>query len=99
MEAICSSEMSVATQQTARRHIPEDDTLHNHRCGNSNPTSSYMFSFLSCGCLKARPLFLVGPVLLLHYFSCRYTRILNEFGSELRINIVYGTCCHLSYLH
>jgi hypothetical protein len=27
MEAICSSETSVATQQTTRRHIPEDDTL------------------------------------------------------------------------
>jgi hypothetical protein len=28
------SETSVATQQTTRRHIPEDDTLHNHRCEN-----------------------------------------------------------------
>jgi hypothetical protein len=28
MEAICSSETSVATQQTTRRHIPEDDTLY-----------------------------------------------------------------------
>jgi hypothetical protein len=27
MEAICSSETSVATQQTTRRHIPEADTL------------------------------------------------------------------------
>jgi hypothetical protein len=27
MEAICSSETSVATQQTTRRHIPEDGTL------------------------------------------------------------------------
>jgi hypothetical protein len=34
MEAICSSETSVATHQTTRRYIPEDDTLHNHRCGN-----------------------------------------------------------------
>jgi hypothetical protein len=34
MEAISSSETSVATQQTTRRHIPEDDTLHNHRCEN-----------------------------------------------------------------
>jgi hypothetical protein len=33
MEAIYSSETSVATQQTIR-HIPEDDTLHNHRCEN-----------------------------------------------------------------
>jgi hypothetical protein len=34
MEAICSSEMSVETQRTTRRHIPEDDTIHNHRCEN-----------------------------------------------------------------
>jgi hypothetical protein len=27
MEAICSSETSVASQQTTRRHIPEDDNL------------------------------------------------------------------------
>jgi hypothetical protein len=27
MGAICSSEMSVETQQTTWRHIPEDDTL------------------------------------------------------------------------
>jgi hypothetical protein len=34
MEAICSSETSVETQQTTRRHILDDDTLHNHRCEN-----------------------------------------------------------------
>jgi hypothetical protein len=34
MEAICSFETSVETQRTTRRHIPEDDTLHNHRCEN-----------------------------------------------------------------
>jgi hypothetical protein len=34
MEAICSSETSVATQQIIRRLIPEDDTFHNHRCEN-----------------------------------------------------------------
>jgi hypothetical protein len=27
MEAICSSETSVETQQTTRHHIPENDTL------------------------------------------------------------------------
>jgi hypothetical protein len=27
MEALCSSETSVETQRTTRRHIPEDDTL------------------------------------------------------------------------
>jgi hypothetical protein len=34
MEAIRSSETSGATQRTTRRHIPEDDTLQNHRCEN-----------------------------------------------------------------
>jgi hypothetical protein len=34
MEAICSSETSVETQRTTRRHVPEDDTFHNHRCEN-----------------------------------------------------------------
>jgi hypothetical protein len=34
MEAICSSETFVTAQQITRRHIPEDDTLHNHRCRN-----------------------------------------------------------------
>jgi hypothetical protein len=29
MEAICSSETSVDSQQTTRRYIPEDGTLHN----------------------------------------------------------------------
>jgi hypothetical protein len=32
MEAICSSETSADTKRTTRRHIPEDDTLNNHRC-------------------------------------------------------------------
>jgi hypothetical protein len=30
MEALCSSETSVATQVTTRRHIPEDDTLNSN---------------------------------------------------------------------
>jgi hypothetical protein len=34
MNAICSSETSVDTQRTTRRYIPEDSTLHNHRCEN-----------------------------------------------------------------
>jgi hypothetical protein len=34
MDAICSSETSVETQRTTRRYIPEDDTLHDHRCEN-----------------------------------------------------------------
>jgi hypothetical protein len=31
---ICSSETSVDSQQTTRRYIPEDGTLHNRRCEN-----------------------------------------------------------------
>jgi uncharacterized membrane protein len=34
MEAICSSEKSIDFQRTTRRYIPEDRTLHNHRCEN-----------------------------------------------------------------
>jgi hypothetical protein len=34
MEAMSSSETSVVTQQPTRRHIPENDSLHNHRCEN-----------------------------------------------------------------
>jgi hypothetical protein len=34
MEAMCSSETSVDTERTTRRHIPEEDVLHNHHCEN-----------------------------------------------------------------
>jgi hypothetical protein len=34
IEAIYSSKTLVASQQTTRRHIPKDDTLHNHGCEN-----------------------------------------------------------------
>jgi hypothetical protein len=44
MEAICSSETSVETRRTTRRHIPEDDTLHNHRGEN---LKSYSVGFNS----------------------------------------------------
>jgi hypothetical protein len=52
MEAICSSETSVNTQQTTRHYIPEDATLHNNRCEN---LKSYMVKhdmlFRNVGCL------------------------------------------------
>jgi hypothetical protein len=47
MEAIYSSETSVDTQRTPRRNIPEDDTLHNHRCENLK-SSLLLFVFVSC---------------------------------------------------
>jgi hypothetical protein len=37
----------VATQQTTRRHIPEDDTFHNHRCGNLKFYKLYLYLQLS----------------------------------------------------
>jgi hypothetical protein len=38
-KAICSSEMSVCFQLTTLCHLPNDKTLHNHRCENfsTNP--------------------------------------------------------------
>jgi hypothetical protein len=40
MEAISSSETPGATQRATRRHIPEDNTLHTHRCEN---LKSYLY--------------------------------------------------------
>jgi hypothetical protein len=45
IEAICSSETSIAAQHTTWRHIPEDDTLCNHRCVN---LKSYNFTCYLC---------------------------------------------------
>jgi hypothetical protein len=39
MEAVCSFEISADFQRTRRRYIPQDSTLHNHRCEN---LESYM---------------------------------------------------------
>jgi hypothetical protein len=41
-EAIRSSETSVNFQRTTRRYIPEDSTVHNHRCEN---LKSYIETF------------------------------------------------------
>jgi hypothetical protein len=54
MEAICSSETSVASQQTTRSHIPEDDTLHNHRCEN---LKSYILHVIQTPLLQTSSLF------------------------------------------
>jgi serine/threonine protein kinase len=54
MEAICSSETSVTTQETTRRHIPEDDTLHNHLCEN---LKSYNLIHVCNGKIKSNIIF------------------------------------------
>jgi hypothetical protein len=46
MEAICSSETSVDVHRNARRYIPEDRALHNHRCNNLKSSISF-FDFPS----------------------------------------------------
>jgi hypothetical protein len=46
MEAICSSETSVTNQETTRRHIPEDDTLPNHRCENLKSYSFHLIIYV-----------------------------------------------------
>jgi hypothetical protein len=52
MEAIRSSETSGTTQRTTRRHIPEEDTLQNHRC---ETLKSYKESLASAGHLTLIP--------------------------------------------
>jgi hypothetical protein len=65
MEAICSSETSVETQQTTRRHIPEDDTLQESAvflfmrlecCGLASSCDNLpvAFSYAACGFYAAR---------------------------------------------
>jgi hypothetical protein len=43
MEAIRSSESSGTTLRTTRGHIPEDDTLQNHRCENLRSYTIHRF--------------------------------------------------------
>jgi hypothetical protein len=45
MELMCPSETSVLLQQTTRCYIPEDRTLHNHRCENLDVLCSRYVNF------------------------------------------------------
>jgi hypothetical protein len=48
MEVTCSFQTSVGFQRTTQYYIPEDRTLHNHRCENLKSYTSYCnFTFLS----------------------------------------------------
>jgi hypothetical protein len=55
MEAICSSGKSVNFQRTTHRYIPEDSTLHNHRCENLK-YNVYKSSLKFCVCGPTRVL-------------------------------------------
>jgi hypothetical protein len=72
MEAICSSETLVASQQTTRHHIPEDDTIHNHRCEN---LKTYIL-FMSWGGVILGPLGTSATVGLLYQ-----PRMVDECGA------------------
>jgi hypothetical protein len=63
MEAICYSETSVDSRQTARRFMPEDGTLHNHRCENLR---SYIRNL--CSSFKERDHILEWDQLFLNLF-------------------------------
>jgi hypothetical protein len=49
METTHSSETSVDLQRTTRRHIPEDRTVHNHRCENLKSDIEFVLFQVSTG--------------------------------------------------
>jgi hypothetical protein len=85
--------VDVAPQRTTRRHIPEDDTLHNHRCENlKSYVTVFVCSFMpeesrscqqsSCNCqynyLASQKSYLVICVILVSSFvTSRYVLYLN----------------------
>jgi hypothetical protein len=75
MEAICSSETSVHIQRTTRRYIPEDSTLHNHRCEH---LKSYII-YINLGMIRA----LLKPLSWQQYESCEGARINQNPGNDL----------------
>jgi hypothetical protein len=63
MEAISSSETSGTTLRTTRRHIPEDDTLQNHRCENLKSYTLNPCSLEHADCSGASALLFVFMVI------------------------------------
>jgi hypothetical protein len=63
MEVTYSSETSVDFQRTTRRYIPEERTLHNHRCENLNNVNVSPYILLHAVCT-------VGVMLKLHKSLC-----------------------------
>jgi hypothetical protein len=79
MEATCSSETSVATQQTIQRYIPEDDTLHNHCCENLKSYVSLFISESSSTCIFYFVKFFSLSIILLHliyHFLCKHLPVI-----------------------
>jgi hypothetical protein len=95
MEELCSSETSVATQRTTRRHIPEDDTLHNHRCEilKSYITSS-RFNIISQRFNHIYSTGLEGEHLLIHSYEANH----KKESDKTRNYKVFGLCPSSSIL-
>jgi hypothetical protein len=91
MEAICFSETSVHIQRTTRRYIPDDSTLHSHRCENLKshfctffPQKSHHSSLLLPGAHRAGVVtFLICGLLALGVTCDRITDILLTYDSAV----------------
>jgi hypothetical protein len=96
MEATCSSETSVDFQPTTRRYIPEDRTLHNHRCENDRS-----YTLILNVCVKS--VFdaqLTSKKFKYHLFvrvfgKLRQTRVCRIKDKTLCTdgNVFFGICC------
>jgi hypothetical protein len=65
------SETSVVFQQTTRRYIPEDSTLHNHRCENLKSYIIHLCIHVVCDygvLIQSLNLWTLSIVLFLDYF-------------------------------
>jgi hypothetical protein len=63
MEAVCSSETPVDFQRTTRRYIPEDSTLHIHRCEDLKSYIMFgLFLQSNSNYMQTRELKLVGEI-------------------------------------
>jgi hypothetical protein len=63
--AICCSETSVDFQRTTRRYIPEDGTLHNHRCENLKSYNHGNVINFAATFVGSNPSQVTSPLLLL----------------------------------
>jgi hypothetical protein len=68
MEAIYSSETSVDFERNTQRYIPEDSTLHNHRCED---LKSYIVFILLLSSKTLYVVFLDTHLVVLHFFNDR----------------------------
>jgi hypothetical protein len=95
MKAICSSETSVDSQRTTWCYIPEDGTLHNHRCQNLKSYDvttvlqaerlAHTHSSVSVGCQFLMAVTMKGTVFWL-VMPCNSERA-QRFGGTYRLHL------------